>query len=355
MRAIETLQLWLRWLHLEHLKGSEVKILHLLASPFFTGPADSVTQLALAQRELGHEVSVAVDRKRTQHTSEELIVPRLESLGLLSNVLLELSVKSSPLAMLQEVMTLRATAVDVMHSHFSHDHALARLGRSKGVRLVRSLHAPRSLRWALPRADAYTVPMDALVQRLPGKQVMVLPALVGPTFMPAENRRALRSELGLPEGRWVGMVSTFQTSRRHQLGLEAFNALRQRDPSVSLMLVGDGPLEPALRAQAGKRVHFVGYQSGLAFVRHLQALDEVWILGLGNDWSARAAAQARACGVRVVSVDEGALNRYADQLVTPDVKSLVAAACERSRRECAVESPAEVARRVLSLYERIQL
>ena len=41
-----------------------MRILHLLASPFFSGPAESVALLALAQRALGHEVSVAVDRKR---------------------------------------------------------------------------------------------------------------------------------------------------------------------------------------------------------------------------------------------------------------------------------------------------
>ena len=62
-------------------------------------------------------------------------------------------------------------------------------------------------------------------------------------------------------------------------------------------------------------MHFAGYQEGPAFVRWLQALDEVWILGLGNDWSGRAAAQARACGVRVVAVREGALERLADAVV----------------------------------------
>lgn len=42
--------------------AAAMKVLHLLASPFFSGPAESLTQLALAQRALGHEVSVAVDR-----------------------------------------------------------------------------------------------------------------------------------------------------------------------------------------------------------------------------------------------------------------------------------------------------
>jgi glycosyltransferase involved in cell wall biosynthesis len=328
-----------------------VKILHLLASPFFTGPAEVVAQLALAQRALGHEVSVAVDRKRTANTSEELIVPRLEPLGLLSSAPLELSVKSTPWAMLRDVLALRSQTVDVVHAHFSHDHTIARMGRPKGARLIRSVHAPRSIRWAMPQADGYTVPIDSLARRLMGQRVLVLPALVGPQFVPPADRTALRAELSLPAGPLVGMVSTFQASRRHALGLAAFASLRSKASTGSLLLIGDGPLHQQLQASAGEGVHFAGYQSGQAFVKLLQALDEVWILGLGNDWGARAAAQARACGVRVVAVDEGALSRYADVLVEPSVESLVQAALGSERHARAIEPPESIARRVLAFYE----
>lgn len=329
-----------------------MKILHLLASPYFTGPAEAVTQLALAQRALGHEVHVAVDRKRTAHTSEELLVPRLEPLGLLSALPLELSVKSSPLAMMRDVLTLRRAEVDVVHCHFTHDHAVGRLGLPAGARLIRSLHAPRSVRWSMPFAHGFTVPMDELSRRLLGKRLLVLPALVGPEFVPPSDRRALKAALGLPPGKLVGMVSTFQASRRHELGLRAFGAVREAAPSTALVLVGDGPLEQDLRKEAGEGVHFLGYQSGEAFVRALQALDEVWILGLGNDWSARAAAQARACGVRVVAVDQGALSRYADVLVEPTVEALADASKATGRRPMSLESPAAIATRVLDFYGR---
>jgi glycosyltransferase involved in cell wall biosynthesis len=325
-----------------------VKILHLLASPFFTGPAELVTQLALAQRALGHEVSIAVDRKRTTNTSEELAVPRLEPLGVLSSASLELSVKSSPWTMLRDVLELRAQPVDVVHAHFSHDHAIARLGRPKGAKLFRSIHAPRSIRFAMPRADGFTVPMDSLSRRLLGKRVLVLPALVGKEFTPAADRDGLRRALSLPEGKLVGMVSTFQASRRHELGLAAFAKLGDR---ASMVLVGDGPLQAQLQASAPKAVRFAGYQSGAQFVKYLQALDEVWILGLGNDWSARAAAQARACGVRVVAVDEGALAKYADAVIEPNADALAAAALSPERRELTLETSEQIAERVVSFYE----
>jgi glycosyltransferase involved in cell wall biosynthesis len=334
-----------------------VKILHLLASPVFTGPADQVAQLALAQRALGHQVSVAIDARRTDLTSEELAAPRLRALDLLDDGDLELSVKSSPLAMLRDAARLRRRSVDIVHCHFSHDHALAWLGQPRNSHLVRSVHAPRSLRWSTPWADAWTIPMDALSRRLLGKPVMVLPPLVADQFVPHPDRAGLRAQLGLPtQGPLIGLVSTFQPSRRHDLALQAFALVAARQPAAHLVLVGDGALGPQLKAQAltlglSGRTHFVGYQSGPAFVRYLQALDEVWLLGLGNDFSGRAAAQARACGVRVVSVDEGGLPRSADQLVDRDAASLAAAALSGERRAVTLEDATSIARRVVELYE----
>ncbi|MBL8910133.1 MAG: glycosyltransferase [Archangium sp.] len=320
-----------------------MKILHLLASPAYTGPAETVTQLALAQRALGHEVTIAVDRKRTKTTSEEPIVPRLESLQLLDTRGLELSVKSSPWALATDVLTLRGAGVDVIHSHFSHDHTLARIAKTRATRLIRSIHAPRSLRWTTPKADGYTIPMDSLARQLIGQKVLVLPAFVAPEFVPSPRKQRQHKK--------IGMISSFQPSRRHDLGIAAFLKL---NANAELELIGDGALEPELRklAEPAKdAIHFAGYHSGAAFIERLQQLDEVWILGLGNDWSARAAAQARACGVRVIAVDEGDLARYADALVEPEVDALIAASNSDARREVKLESPAALAQRVLSFYE----
>lgn len=334
-----------------------MKIIHLLASPFFTGPAEVVAQLALAQRRLGHEVTVAVDRKRTEAPAEELAAPRFEALGLSSDAALELSVKSTPWAMMRDVLTLRGVAVDVVHSHFSHDHVIARLGRPPGAVLVRSVHAPRSLRWTAPAADAWTVPTAQLARKRIGLPVMVLPPIVADTFVPAEDRAEAKRSLGLPEAPLIGMVSTFQASRRHALGLDAFARVHARRPDARLVLVGDGALEPELRTQVARlglqaAVHFAGYQAGDRFVAWLQAMDEVWVLGLGNDFAGRAAAQARACGARVVAVDEGALERYADALVAADADAIDAAALRPERRSVTLEPAESVARRVLALYEQ---
>lgn len=332
-----------------------MRILHLLASPVWSGPAELVANLASAQRALGHEVTVAVDAKRPGLGSEEPARPRLHELGLLDDGGLELSVKSSPGAVLADLRRLKTRAVDVLHSHFSHDHLLSRFGRPDKATLIRSIHAPRSLRWSLPNADGYTVPAASMLSALGPRKGMVLPAIVDRAFVPSSDRAALRRALGLCGAPLIGMVSTFQSSRRHDVGLDAFAKVVQSRPQARLVLVGDGLLEPALRERArslgvAERVTFAGYQPGDAFVRHLQALDEVWILGLGNDWSGRAAAQARACGVRVVAVDEGALRVWADGVTEPSASSVAEASLAGSRRQASIAGPEELAARVLDFY-----
>lgn len=304
-----------------------MRILHLLASPVWSGPAETVAQLALAQQKLGHQVEVAFDSLRTQPSSEEPAAPRFAALGFENNLGLELSVKSRPAGLFRDLRRLRKLEFDVVHTHFSHDHFLASLALPLRTRLVRSIHAPRSLRPLMPRAHAWTFPYSGIAgseKRLPQQ---ILPALVDASFQPASNRDKLRASLGIQGSPVLGMVSTFQASRNHALGLAAFEQLLKQQPEAQLVLVGDGVEQAAIEQLAkergiAQRVLFAGYQSGDRFISWLQALDQVWILGLGNDWSGRAAAQARACGVSVLSVALGGLSQHANRLVSLNAEEI---------------------------------
>lgn len=331
-----------------------MRILHLLASPVWSGPAENVALLALAQRKQGHEVHVAVDRKRPRLKDEEPSVPRLQALELLDEGGLELSVKSFPWAMARDVVRLKLRALDVVHTHFSHDHLLAKFGAPKGAVLIRSVHAPRSLKH-LPRADGWTVPSERELTALPRGPHRVLTALLSPEFIPAD-RAARRAELNLRGDPLVAMVSHFQPSRRIDLGLRAFAELRVTHPGARMVLLGDGPLHEELQTLAkalgiSDGVTFAGYQSGERFVHHLQACDAVFILGLGNDWTARTARQARACGARVVAVDEGALSSWADAIVPLDPGAISRAAVSAEKRAVQEIDNEEIARDILALYE----
>ena len=99
-----------------------MRVLHLLSSPVFSGPAEAVGLLALAQRRAGATVSVAVDSTRTGTGTEEPAAPRLEALGLLDARGLGLSTRGGPLALLADARRLRRAQLDVVHFHASHDH-----------------------------------------------------------------------------------------------------------------------------------------------------------------------------------------------------------------------------------------
>ncbi|MGZ3444506.1 MAG: glycosyltransferase [Myxococcaceae bacterium] len=332
-----------------------MRILHLLSSPVWSGPAEPVGLLAAAQRALGHAVSVAIDSTREGTGSEEPAAPHLAALDLLDRQGLRLSTRDGPGGLWRDARLLGRLQADVVHAHFSHDHWVAALSGHRGAR-VRSFHAARSRRLLRPPAAACTVPTAELGQGLK-RPWTVLPPLVGPLFRPAADRAALQTALGLTAP-VVGMVSTFQASRRHALALAAFARLQTREPHVTLVLIGDGHLGPTLRAQAralglSSQVRFPGYQRGEALVQWMQALDELWVLGLGNDWAGRSAVQGRAVGARVVGVDEGALRHWVDTVLpalTPE--ALSAAALGEERRSLALPDTGRVAEELLGLYAR---
>jgi hypothetical protein len=85
----------------------------------------------------------------------------------------------------------------------------------------------------------------------------------------------------------------------------------------------------------------------------MQAFDELWVLGLGNDEAGRPALQGRAVGARVVGVDAGALSAWMDVVLpvaTPE--ALAAVALRGDRRTVALPGPRLVAEAVLGLYAR---
>ena len=154
------------------------------------------------------------------------------------------------------------------------------------------------------------------------------------------------------------MVSTFQPSRRHDVALAAFRLVLAREPRATLVLVGDGQLGPELRARAealgiAARVRFPGYQSGELLVRWMQAFDELWVLGLGNDEAGRSALQGRAVGARVVGVADGALPGWVDAVLPAATAEAVAGAALRDERRTVTPPDVRaVAGELLRLYAR---
>lgn len=332
-----------------------MRILHLASTPVWSGPMDNIVQLALEQRRQGHEVSIAVDRLRERLPYEEPCAERLRTLQLLDEGELELSVKSSPVGVLADWRRLRQRRLDVVHAHRTHDHLLALTAVRSPALCFRSFHTVRSIRGRWLRARGYTIPTESARRAWMHPRVMVLPPLVDETFRPPLDRSATRHALNLAGSPLIGMISSLQASRRHILALRSFARLLQNAPAARLVIVGDGPEEQVLRTLARtlrieNAVSWVGYQTGESFVRHLQCFDQVWILGLGHDESARAAAQARACGAAVVAAQESALPAVATAIVALEESAIVEAALHAAPSVFVRPSVRDVAAQILTLY-----
>lgn len=289
-----------------------MRVLELLSSAWWTGPAEPVASLALALRARGHAVDVAVETAREGNLAE-----RLRALGLGGPAGLALSSKSGPLAYLRDLRRLGALArgYDVLHANFSHDHVLALLAlrRRGGRRVVRTVHSSRSLRESAAQRLAHRA-TDGLVAvceaharaleerfRIPPERILASRGAVdADAFHP--DGPDLRAELGLPAGAPVaGIVARIKPGRGHDDLVDAFRIVVDRLPEARLVLVGRGEGEEAIRVRVAHRglqghVIFAGYRTGPELAAAYRTLDVKVLLAEGNDGTCRALLEGMASG-----------------------------------------------------------
>jgi len=228
---------------------------------------------------------------------------------------------------------LATTRFDVVNTHSSTDSwlaalALASLGAGAPP-LVRTRHisAPvaRSAanRWLYARASRFVVTTGERLRTelIDGlgcdpARVLSIPTGIDPgRYRPvadAAERRAVRESLGLPTDRpLIGIVATLRSWKGHRFLVEAVASLSQ---PVQLVIVGDGPQAPMLRAQVealGRPalVHFAGQQRDVA--PWLRALDVFCLPSYANEGVPQALVQAMFTGLPCVTTDAGAIGEVA--------------------------------------------
>jgi glycosyltransferase involved in cell wall biosynthesis len=315
-----------------------MKVLHLVAIPQLTGAAEPALDMVRSLRSLGHAVDLRIDTRRIGNLKALLaqageLVPDdlvLSTKGGITDALLDLG-------RLRELIQ----GYDVVHTHLSHDHALAAFARGMAAtpKLVRTIHAERGLdpgRWRsllYAMTDAFTVAsiedqqrLDAAFPQL-GKRVLVLPGAVDPgRYRPdAVARARSREALGLAQGDFaIGCVARFQGGRRHQQMIEALALARATHPMIRLVLIGHGELEEAIR----ERARAADVAGAVLFPGYKRADLNDWLAGLdaslwlvpGNDATSRAVLQAMAVGLPVIGGRRGAI---ADAIVEGETGLLV--------------------------------
>ncbi|MGB0630949.1 MAG: TIGR04063 family PEP-CTERM/XrtA system glycosyltransferase [Alphaproteobacteria bacterium] len=119
-------------------------------------------------------------------------------------------------------------------------------------RLTRALET-----YALKRAASVTTICEGLrgdivARGVPEDRVTVIANAVDPSEFPADTPRddALGAELGLDGRKVLGFLGSFYGYEGLHLLIEAMPGLLAQDPDIRLLLVGGGPEDQALRAQA---------------------------------------------------------------------------------------------------------
>jgi glycosyltransferase involved in cell wall biosynthesis len=210
---------------------------------------------------------------------------------------------------------------DLIDAHYFYPDGVtaALLGRSLGkpvvitargtdVSLIADFRLPRRwIGWAAAHAAGVVTVSEALRERLlglgaRGGPIEVLRNGVDLDLFAPQDRRAARRDLGIAEaGSVVASVGWLIPRKGHDLAIRAVARL----PETTLLIVGDGPEEAALRRLAEQiglagRVRFIGALPHERLPAAYNAAD-VLVLASSREGFPNVLLEALACGTPVVA------------------------------------------------------
>jgi glycosyltransferase involved in cell wall biosynthesis len=203
---------------------------------------------------------------------------------------------------------------DIVHAHALYQ--AARL-RRRDAAVVLNFPGEPNPRYADDIRQADALVADGWAARhLPatlGRPVHAVPKGVD-TELFRPSGAHLRDVLGLAGKRTLLCVSRFVPIKNVALLINAMADVVKSDPLAHLILVGDGPEDRNLRAQAARlglnnRITFTGH------VRHhelapLYRSADLFVLPSDFDNSPNAVLEAMACGLAVIATDVGGVPEY---------------------------------------------
>jgi glycosyltransferase involved in cell wall biosynthesis len=299
-----------------------MRLMHVVDSLELGGLERIVTDLAIAQRDRGHDVSV-FSLLDTQGFADELRAAGVDVV---------IGAKSRPfdLALLGRMRrTVARKRIDVLHAHSfvpNYHAAAATLGLRGAPVLVGTCHdmgkrlSQRKLRWMYRWSMRRTAGVamvgrqvhDTFVQRglaSAEKATTVLNGVPFERFASTPARRAAaRRVLGIADGAIViGAVGRLVELKNHRLLLDVFARLLPHRPRLRLVIVGAGPLRDELSARAAQlgitgSVTFTGARSDVADL--LPAFD-VFAMPSSTEGLSIALLEACATGLAIVATAVG--------------------------------------------------
>jgi glycosyltransferase involved in cell wall biosynthesis len=321
-----------------------------------------ITGLEIGGAELGLLESLChFDRKRFQFVvgclyNNGSVGRQIEGLGIR---VFDMRMRSfgDPAGLLRLWRFLRAERPDILHTHLFRANVWGRLlGRALRVPVIishehsvtRGRIEGRRRTWLLSAIDAGTarccdkiIAVSEAVKKclvensIPGEKVeVVLNSIDTSVFATAAGGAAIRGEFGLQGAALVTIVARLAAGKNHALLLEAFRLLHVRRAEARLLIVGSGPLESALRAQAESMapgaVKFAGTRTDIPAI---MAASDVVVLCSERETFGRVLVEAMASakpviGTAVDGIPEVIADGQTGILVAPGDCSALAAAME---------------------------
>lgn len=157
---------------------------------------------------------------------------------------------------------------------------------------------------------------------VPQRRVLIPNGVNTQRFAPVtpDEKIRLRQKLGLPSGSLVVFTGRLAAEKRVDQLLALWPTVRQQQPDASLLLLGSGPEEAALRAQASPGVYFGGQVEDVA--PYLKTAD-LFVLPSRAEGLSNALLEGMSSGLACVATSVGGAPDLIDHtrsgwLVLPD-------------------------------------
>ncbi len=260
-----------------------MKIVHAITCLLRAGAEENTIATCNAQAKRGHEVWLVYGNEVDTSTLET-VSGKVHTLQIPS-LLRQIDIRSDLAALKQLTMLFREQRPDVVHTHNSKAGFLVRLAARRAsvpivihsVHILPFINVGPAKKWFYLGLEKYVATFtDAFIAVSKAMRDANLAAGLGTednnhvvySGMTLERFRTAEPADPLGPGPMIAIVASLESRKRHSDFFDVFAALAARHPDLYLCLLGQGKLEPDLRAKAkalglADRIHFLGFRDDI--------------------------------------------------------------------------------------------